>query len=159
MTLQQVPGDLIHLDTKKLGRFHGAGHRVTNNRRHRRQGAGWEYVHVCVDDHSCVALSRIYPDETTSSATAFLAEALDYFQHLGVTVRRVLTDNGGCYRSRAFNHLCAYAHAYDNSQQRARVLPPRLRRYNWQRPPYQSQSPDPLSRLGLKGDNVLRLHS
>ena len=103
------PGDLLHLDIKKLGRFRRAGHRVTHDRRHTSPGAGWEYVHVCVDDHSRVAFSQIYPDETAASATAFLAAALAYYQHLGIQVRRVLTDNGGCYRSRAFNARCLTA--------------------------------------------------
>ncbi len=100
------PGDLLHLDTKKLGRFNRPGHRVTHDRTHRRQGAGWEYVHVCVDDHSRVAFSQLYPDETAASATAFLTAATDYYRRLGITVQRVLTDNGGCYRSRAFNARC-----------------------------------------------------
>ena len=103
------PGDLLHLDIKKLGRFRRAGHRVTHDRRHTSPGAGWEYVHVCVDDHSRVAFSQIYPDETAASATAFLAAALAYYQYLGIQVRRVLTDNGGCYRSRAFNARCLTA--------------------------------------------------
>ena len=62
-----------------------------------------------MDDHSRVAFSQIYPDETAASATAFLAAALAYHQHLGIQVRRVLTDHGGCYRSRAFNARCAQA--------------------------------------------------
>ncbi len=103
------PGDLLHLDIKKLGRFRRAGHRVTHDRRRTSPGAGWEYVHVCVDDHSRVAFSQIYPDETAASATAFLTAALAYYQHLGIQVRRVLTDNGGCYRSRAFNAHCVQA--------------------------------------------------
>ena len=101
------PGDLLHLDIKKLGRFDRPGHRVTHDRRQRTQGAGWEYVHVCVDDHSRVAFSKLYPDETAASATAFLTAATDYYRRLGITVRRVLTDNGGCYRSRAFNARCS----------------------------------------------------
>ena len=101
------PGDLLHLDIKKLGRFDRPGHRVTHDRRQRTQGAGWEYVHVCVDDHSRVAFSKLYPDETAASATAFFTAATDYYRRLGITVRRVLTDNGGCYRSRAFNARCS----------------------------------------------------
>jgi transposase InsO family protein len=103
------PGDLLHLDIKRLGRFRRPGHRVTRDRSRSSPGAGWEYVQVCVDDHSRVAFSRLYPDETAASATAFLAAALAYFQRLNVRVRRVLTDDGGCYRSRAFNAHCRQA--------------------------------------------------
>ena len=103
------PGDLLHLDIKKLGRFRRAGHCVTQDRSRTSPGAGWEYVHVCVDDHSRLAFSMVYPDETAASATAFLTAALAYYQHLGIRVRRVLTDNGGCCRSRAFNARCAQA--------------------------------------------------
>ena len=100
------PGDLLHLDIKKLGRFGRPGHRVTATRQHRRQGAGWEYVHVCVDDHSRVAFTQLYPNERGERATAFLTAAVDYYRRLGITVRRVLTDNGGGYRSSAFNARC-----------------------------------------------------
>ena len=101
------PGDLLHLDIKKLGRFHRPGHRLTGDRGHTSPGAGWEYLHVCIDDHSRLAFSQLYPDETAASATAFLSAALDYYRRLGIHVRRVLTDNGGCYRSRTFNACCA----------------------------------------------------
>ena len=100
------PGDMLHLDIKKLGRFRRAGHRVTRDRSRSSPGAGWEYVHVCVDDHSRVAFSQLYPDERGDSATAFLSAAVAYYRRLGITVLRVLTDNGGCYRSRAFNARC-----------------------------------------------------
>ena len=103
------PGDLLHLDTKKLGRFRRPGHRVTGDRRRTSPGAGWEYVHVCVDDHSRVAFSQLHADETAETAAAFLADALAYYRRLGITGRRVLTDNGGCYRSRAFNARCQQA--------------------------------------------------
>ena len=101
------PGDLLHLDIKKLGRFHRPGHRLTGDRRHSSPGAGWEYLHVCVDDHSRLAFSQLYPDQTATTAAAFLSAALDYYRRLGIRVRRVLTDNGGCYRPRAFNARCA----------------------------------------------------
>ena len=109
------PGGLIHLDIKKLGRFHRAGHRVTGNRRIDSQGAGWEYVHVCVDDHSRVAYVEVLEDETQHSAVAFLRRAVRWFQRHGIRVLRVLTDNGSCYRSKLFNRLCAQlgiAHHY-----------------------------------------------
>jgi transposase InsO family protein len=102
-----TPGGLIHIDIKKLGRFAKVGHRITGDRAAgESRGAGWEFVHVCIDDNSRVAFSRIYPDEKKESAIAFLLAALAYYRSLGVTVRRVMTDNGACYRSKAFRKAC-----------------------------------------------------
>ena len=103
------PGELIHLDIKKLGRFDKAGHRVTGDRAVTSRKAGWEFVHVCIDDASRVAFSQILPDEKKESATAFLKAALAYYGSLGVAVTRVMTDNGSCYRSAAFRKACADA--------------------------------------------------
>ncbi len=100
------PGDLLHLDIKKLGRFHRAGHRATADRSRASRGAGWEFVHVAVDDHSRIAFSRILSDERALSAVAFLEAAVGYYRSLGVRIRRLLTDNGSCYRSRLFAHAC-----------------------------------------------------
>jgi len=102
------PGDLIHLDIKKLGRFEQTGHRITGNRRSRSsRSVGWERVHVCVDDASRIAFTDIYPDEKAISAVAFLKAAVAYYKSLGITVRRVMTDNGPCYKSHAFRAACA----------------------------------------------------
>jgi len=109
---REHPGELIHIDIKKLGRFHKIGHRITGDRRGqsnpraRGEGAGWEYVHVCIDDASRIAFSQILADEKKESATAFLHAAVAYYASLGVTVTRVMTDNGGCYRSFAFRAAC-----------------------------------------------------
>jgi transposase InsO family protein len=100
------PGGLLHLDIKKLGRFHRPGHRVTGNRRQDSVGAGWEYVHVAIDDHSRIAFSAICPDETAKSACAALLQAMRYYASLGIHFQRVLTDNGSCYRSKRFQRLC-----------------------------------------------------
>ena len=100
------PGDLLHLDIKKLGRFRRPGHRVTGIRTHESHGPGWEYVHVAIDDHSRVSYSSIHRDERAASAWRALVEAVRYFRSLNVRIRRVLTDNGSCYRSRAFARLC-----------------------------------------------------
>jgi transposase InsO family protein len=100
------PGDLLHLDIKKLGRFHRPGHRVTGNRRQDSPGAGWEYVHVAIDDHSRVAFGTLQGDETGTSACRALLQALRYYASLGVRFRRLLTDNGACYKSRRFRRLC-----------------------------------------------------
>ena len=101
-----TPGDLLHLDIKKLGRFWRPGHRVTGSRRRASDGAGWDYVHVAIDDHSRISWATIKPDETGASAWRALIAAVRYYRGLGVRVTRVLTDNGACYKSRAFARAC-----------------------------------------------------
>jgi transposase InsO family protein len=106
---RKAPGEMIHLDIKKLGRFDKPGHRVTGDRtgQSNNRGVGWEFVHVCIDDHSRLAFSQIHPDETQKSAVPFLRAAVAYYANLGVTVSRVMTDNGSCYKSHAFRDACA----------------------------------------------------
>ena len=99
---RERPGELIHLDIKKLGRIDGVGHRITGDRTRRARGIGWDFLHVCVDDASRLAYTEILPDERKESAVAFLERALAWFASLGVTVERVMTDNGSAYRSHAF---------------------------------------------------------
>jgi transposase InsO family protein len=101
-----APGDLLHLDIKKLGRFGCVGHRIHGDPRRHVKGVGWEYVHVAVDDHSRIAFAQIFPNEKGASAAAFLAAAIAFYQRLGIRILRVLTDNGPCYKSRAFRNLC-----------------------------------------------------
>jgi transposase InsO family protein len=96
------PGELIHFDIKKLGRIVRPSHRVTGNRRDRVAGAGWEYVHVAIDDASRIAFAAILPDETKHSALRFLHDALSYFASLGIKVARLMTDNASAYRSQLF---------------------------------------------------------
>lgn len=193
---RDAPGEMIHIDIKKLGRFNRVGHRITGDRtaqsteRSCGRGPGWEYVHVCIDDASRVAFTKIMADEKKESAVAFLEAAMAYYASLGVAVERVMTDNGGCYRSKAFRDACArhglkhvrtrpytprtngkaerfiqtalrewaYATAYETSNHRADELPRWLHRYNWHRPHGSLKAQTPISRLGLTGDNVLRLH-
>ncbi len=100
------PGDLLHLDIKKLGRIARPSHRVTGDRRDRVAGIGWEYLHVAIDDHSRIAFSAIHPDEKRESALAFLVAALEYYARFGIRFRALLTDNGPAYRSRAFAQAC-----------------------------------------------------
>src|ERR1700730_9131043 len=102
------PGELIHLDIKKLGRFKRIGHRITGDRKGQSnaRGVGWEFVHVCIDDTSRIALTRIMPDEKAASAVAFLKADVAYYKSLGVSVARVMTDNGSCYKSLAFARAC-----------------------------------------------------
>ena len=105
---RENPGELIHIDIKKLGRFERPGHRITGDRtgRSTHRGVGWEFVHVCIDDASRVAFSQILADEKKSSAVAFLKAAVAYYQSLGVTVERVMTDNGSCYKAFDFRDAC-----------------------------------------------------
>jgi transposase InsO family protein len=105
---REHPGDMIHIDIKKLGRFDKIGHRITGDRtgQSNSRGVGWEFVHICIDDHSRVAFSQILPNEKAESAVPFLKAAVAYYESLGVTVTRVMTDNGSCYKAFAFQHAC-----------------------------------------------------
>ena len=102
----ELPGGLLHIDIKKLGRFNKPGHRVTGDRHVRSRGTGWEYVHVAIDSNSRLAFSEILSDQTGRSACIFLIKALRYYASLGIRVERVMTDNGGCYKSGKFKRLC-----------------------------------------------------
>ncbi len=102
----EAPGDLLHIDTKKLGRIERAGHRVTGNRVGRVQGAGWEMLFVAVDDHARIGFTDMYPDEKAPSAVQFLRNAVAYFKSLGIKVKRLLTDNGPAFHSRDFAKAC-----------------------------------------------------
>ena len=108
---REQPGDMIHLDIKKLGRIVRPSHRVTGNRADRVEGAGWEYLHVAIDDASRLAYTEILPNERKEAATSFLIRALCWFERHGVTVTRVMTDNGSAYRSGIFREICAAAEA------------------------------------------------
>ena len=101
-----APGDLLHLDIKKLGRFAAAGHRIHGDLSRRTRGLGWDYVHVAVDDHSRIAFSAIHPNEKGSSAVAFLQAAVADYARLGIRIRRLLTDNGPAYHSLIFARAC-----------------------------------------------------
>jgi transposase InsO family protein len=188
------PGELIHLDIKKLGRIGSIGHRITGRQTgvvNRHIGIGWEYVHVCIDDASRVAFVQVMADQRKESAVAFLEAAVAYYAKLGVRIERVMTDNGSCYRSKNFRAVCArlglrqiftrpytpktngkaerfiqttlrewaYAHAYQNSDQRSAELVPWLHRYNWHRPHGSLKAKTPISRLALSEDNLWRLHN
>ncbi len=161
---RERPGELLHLDVKKLGRIRGIGHRIHGNRRTRQRGIGWEFVHVCIDDHSRVAYVEVLPDERGETARAFLHRAVRWFDRHGVPTQAVITDNGSCYISHVFNdalhrvrHIYtkpyrpqtngkaerfiqtmlrewAYARPYRTSNQRTQALPKWLREYNERRP-------------------------
>jgi transposase InsO family protein len=101
-----VPGDLLHIDIKKLGRIERPGHRVTGHRQVRSKGAGWEYLFVAIDDHARIGFSEVYDAENKASATQFLRNAYDYYRSLGVQPKAVLTDNGKVFSSTPFRQAC-----------------------------------------------------
>jgi transposase InsO family protein len=101
-------GELVHLDVKKLARFRRIGHRITGDRRGQSEGAGWEFVHLAVDDASRLAYVEVLPDEKRQSVTGFLVRALRWFKSLGIAVERVMTDDGSGYVSRRFGKACRW---------------------------------------------------
>ena len=101
------PGELLHIDVKKLVRIErGAGHRMTGKRTKHARGAGWEFVHVCVDDATRLAYVEVLPDEKARTAVGFLRRALRFYAAHGVTVERLMTDNGSAYRSTVHAIAC-----------------------------------------------------
>jgi transposase InsO family protein len=98
------PGDMIHFDIKCLACIRQPGHRVTRQLQNRSRGAGWEYLHVAIDDHSRISFAAILPDQTSHSATLFFHQTQAHFARFGFSIQRVLTDNGPCYRSIPFAH-------------------------------------------------------
>ena len=190
---RERPGELLHLDTKKLGRINGIGHRITGDRRRhsRSRGSGWDVVHVAIDDASRVALASVTEDECGTTASGFLKATVEHFAERGVRIERVMTDNGSPYVSYAFRDTCqqlgikhlrtkpftprtngkaerfiqtslrewAYAEAYLSSEQRTTALHSWLHHYNWHRPHSAVNCQPPITRLGLKGNNLLKFHT
>lgn len=110
---RKTPGEMIHLDIKKLGRFQRVGHRITGDRRgqstprgRKSGGYGWEYIHVAIDDHSRLAFTQLHANEKAVSAIKHLKAAVAWYRKLGVNVERVMTDNGSCYRAKDFAKAC-----------------------------------------------------
>ena len=102
----EAPGELLHMDTKKLACIVRPGHRVTGDLRDTVVGAGWEVAHVAIDDHSRVGFVQMYADEKKQSAVAFLGAAVAHYEALGVRIKRLITDNGSAYRSQLFARTC-----------------------------------------------------
>ena len=103
---REAPGELLHIDTKKLGRIVRPSHRVTGDRRDSVDGAGWEFAHVAIDDHSRVGFVQMHSNERKDSAVSFLLAAVAHYEALGVKVKRLITDNGSAYRSKLFAKTC-----------------------------------------------------
>ena len=105
-----APGDLLHIDIKKLARIVKPGHGITGNPQDETRGAGWEFLYVAIDDNSRFAFTAMMPDEKAVSAASFLSHAADYFARLGVDIRKVMTDNGPCFLSDRFRDTCREWH-------------------------------------------------
>ena len=158
------PGDLLHLDIKKLGRFKRPGHRVTGNRQQNSRHSGWEYVHVAIDDASRIAFSSVHADETGRSACRALLSALRYYRSLGITHKRTRPytprTNGKAERFiQTALREWAYARSYRNSSQRARELPRWMHYYNWHRQHAGIDYQCPINTLGINMNNLLALHN
>lgn len=133
---RERPGELIHIDIKKLGRFDRVGHRITGDRtgQSSSRGIGWEYRHLAIDDHSRLAYSEIHPDEQRGSCLAFLFNALRFFRRHGIRVERGMTDNGAAFRSKR----------YAKALRRLRIAHKRTR-------PYTPKTNGPFDRLRMRG--------
>jgi transposase InsO family protein len=103
---RDAPGDLLHLDIKKLGRFQKPGVRATGDRTQRNPGAGVESLHIAIDDHSRLAFACLFPDEKVPSALDALRQAVSFYADHGIRIQRLLTDRGSTYRSRLFAAAC-----------------------------------------------------
>jgi transposase InsO family protein len=104
---RERPGELVHVDIKRLGRFWTVGKAILGDRLARSEGAGWQYLHLAIDDHSRLAYAELLPSESPSDCAAFLRRAVAWYADLDITVERVLTDNGNGYRSHAWTATCA----------------------------------------------------
>jgi transposase InsO family protein len=168
---RQRPGELLHLDTKKLGRIAGIGHRITGRRTgaiNRHHGIGWECLHVCIDDACRLAYNEVLPDERKETATAFLERALAWFARHGVVVERVMTDNGNCYRSDMFRQACA-RHGLRHLRTRPytprtngkaeRFIQTSLREWAYARPYVSSQQRSAALTIWLDQYNTVRPHT
>jgi transposase InsO family protein len=154
------------------------------------KGIGAEFLHVAIDDHSRLAFTAMYPDQTECSSTHFLAAAVAWYGQLGIAIQRVLTDNGPCYKAHSFARSCrqlglkhrrtrpytprtngkaerfiktainewAYAHIFQNSDDRTASLPAWTHQYNWHRPHASLNQQPPISRAGLDDNNLLTHH-
>jgi transposase InsO family protein len=101
------PGELLHVDIKRLGRFHTPGKAVLHDRRSRSRHAGWQYVHLAIDDHSRLAYAEILPSERPADCVRFLRRTINWYADHGITIERVISDNGNGYRSFAWRDACS----------------------------------------------------
>lgn len=163
------PGELVHLDVKKLGRFHRPGHRVTGRREGQSasRGVGWEFVHVCVDDYTRLAYVEVLEDERGDTAAGFLERAAAWLRRHGVRIEKVLTDNGSCYRSHAFAAACkrltarhSFTRAYrpQTNGKAERFIQTMLREWAYRRPYRSHRERKKILPLWLRRYNFHRAH-
>jgi transposase InsO family protein len=161
---------MLHLDVKKLGKVKGLGHRITGHKSRllRNRGIGWDFVHVCVDDASRVAYVEVLEDELGTTTAAFLERAIVHYRELGIRTRRVLTDNGSPYRSRAFAMTCARRESGTDSLapytprtngKAERFIQSMLRECAYQRPFYSSSERRRALAGWLRHYNGRRIHA
>lgn len=105
-----TPGELLHIDIKRLGAIRGVGHRVTGDRQRCHRGAGWDVTYVAIDDHSRIGFAEVWPAENAECAAGFLQHALAYYQTLGLRIEQILTDNGKVFDSKLFVAVCEQHH-------------------------------------------------
>jgi transposase InsO family protein len=137
------PGELLHLDTKKLGRIGCVGHRIHGDRRRASRGIGWEFLHVCVDDATRLSYNEVLTDERAVTVSAFTERAVAWFAALGVKVERVMTDNGSGYVSHRFadslkrqgiRHIRTRPYRPQTNGKAERFIQTALREWAYQRP-------------------------
>lgn len=165
---RRAPGELLHLDIKPLARILRVGHRIHGDRSTRVYGAGWEYVHVAIDDFSRVAYAEVLPDQRGPGTAAFLRRAVHWFAARGVTIRRVLTDNGAAYKSHRF-HAAAHRAAIrllktrfyrpQTNGKAERFIQTLLREWAYVRPYPSSWKRTQALRPWVRHYNTARLHS
>jgi transposase InsO family protein len=162
------PGDLVHLDVKPLARIAGVGHRIHGDQRARVRGIGWEYAHVAIDDHSRAAYVEVLPDQTGATTAAFLQRTIAWFARRGVRLVRVLTDNGGNYRSRRFQAVAdrqalrlkrARPYRPQTNGKAERFIQPLLREWAYVRPYASSARRTQALHAWLRGYNTVRPHA
>lgn len=161
------PGELLHIDTKRLGRIQGVGHRITGQRQHRNRGIGWDAVHLAIDDHSRVSFAEIKPDEKAISCVQFLREAVAYYASLGVRIDRVMTDNGTGYKNTfraacdelGIRHIRTRPYTPKTNGKAERFVQTSLREWAYARPYESSAQREAALRPFLDHYNWLRPHS
>ena len=132
---RRLPGELVHVDIKKLGRIVRPGHRMTGDRSRRAEGAGWQYLYVAIDDHSRLGFAAVHPDETADSALAFLAQLVHFYDSHGIRVERVLTDNGKLGPTREHRLTFDFRHVTETFVAAAPARPRKPRRASWRELP------------------------
>ncbi len=165
---RQTPGELLHIDTKRLGRIQGVGHRITGDRTlNRNRGIGWDAVHLAIDDHSRVSFAQVLPDEKAISCVLFLRQAVAYYASLGVRIERVMTDNGTGYKNQfraaceelGIHHIRTRPYTPKTNGKVERFVQTSLREWAYVRPYESSAQRQAALQPFIDGYNWLRPHS